>query len=240
MNNPDYEEKVRNRWLDLNHKVSEITDRTVTIIGVTKTHPVSLLEICVRLGIRHIGENRVQELRDKLSERTPLRSQLDIHFIGPVQDNKVKYLPPLIDSLDSLSRPETVENFAKRWDNPKPLNVLLQINSTGEEQKSGILHQDTAAITQIIQKCVESKKITVQGFMTMGPTPDNDNDLEDPGYQNLTKQAFLRLKELQDKIQNSTGLSLPRLSMGMTHDYELAIQCGATEIRVGSLLFGAR
>lgn len=234
------EHQVRERLDFLKKEIRQITDREITIIAVTKTHPESILDICANLEIRHIGENRIQELRSKIEKRLHLRNKFVIHCIGPVQSNKAKYLPGLADSLDSLDSFDLIEKINDRWDIPEKLNVLLQINCTSEEQKSGLSHDDKKSILNIANKCLQSGKISLQGFMTMGPTPLGDEDTNSLEYQEKTRKAFIRLKNIRDEVSHELGVSLPRLSMGMTHDYKIAIECGSTEIRVGSLLFGFR
>lgn len=234
------EEIVRENFDRLRGKIRQITDREVTIVAVTKMQPDSVFEICKNLGIVNIGENRIQELCQKNELHPEARSKFRIHLIGSLQTNKVKFLGKNVDSLDTLASQETLAKINERWDQNKPLSVLFQINCSGEIQKAGLHYDDPKSIYQLAKLCSESNKVRLEGLMTMGPTPSGSYDVGNQVYMQDTKAAFTRLAQLREEMQNKLGIHMPRLSMGMTHDYEMAIECGATEIRIGSLLFGER
>jgi len=237
------EESARKNLDALKYDIRQITDRDITIVAVTKTHPEEIFDLCVKLGVEHVGENRIQELLQKNRHRPDARKKLKIHLIGPLQTNKVKFLPENVDSFDALSSPETLEKIDQRWNLDTPLSLLLQVNCTNEEQKSGLSLNSPDGkeeIFQLVDLCARSQKVRLEGLMTMGPTPAGNYDVEDPDYIKDTRASFLRLAALRNEIQDRLKIHLPRLSMGMTHDYKIAIECGATEIRVGSLLFGDR
>jgi len=225
---------------NLKREIEKYSTKELTVIAVTKTHPVGIWQRCIDLGLYHIGENRVQELKQKSEEQPDLRKKLFAHLIGPVQRNKIKYLPGLIDSLDTIDSVVMVEQLDQRWDNPKKLPVLLQINSTDEMQKSGIHWNDRELLNKVIVQIKNSAHIQLEGLMTMGPTPREGETIENNEYRKNTGNAFQRAYKLKSDLEKEFSLTLPRLSMGMTHDFPVAIENGATEIRVGSLLFGNR
>ncbi|MDH4201217.1 MAG: YggS family pyridoxal phosphate-dependent enzyme [Spirochaetia bacterium] len=235
-----FEESIRKNLEQLRYDIHQITDRDLRIIAVTKTYPPEVFEICVRLGLNHIGENRIQELMDKNKLYPDAQKKLCIHFIGALQSNKVKYLSGNADTLDALSSVEVMEKINQRWDAPRPLQILLQINCTDESQKSGLNYNEKESIIALARSCIVSDKTKLEGLMTMGPTPAGNYNEQNPQYASDTRRAFQRLKNLGMELENDLSISLPRISMGMSHDYKMAIECGATEIRIGSLLFGDR
>ncbi len=219
--------------------VIEASGRKVQIIPVTKKFGPELYQILTGLNIRAIGENRVQELREKFDYISANKLNFQIHFIGPLQTNKVKYLVGQIASLDSLASLSLVKEINKRWQGD-PLPVLLQINSTAEDQKTGLKLEDFAAICDVVDAVQASDQMKLEGLMTMGPTP---TDGYGPGHQNYneaTRASFEKTRILRDRLQLEYDIVLPRLSMGMSHDYQIAIEEGATEVRLGSALFGPR
>lgn len=234
------EQVARNNLGRLHNEIRQITDRKITVVAVTKTHPEQIYDLCVKLGIEHIGENRLQELCQKNDLRPEARKKFKVHLIGSLQTNKVKSLPGNVDTLDTLSSVETLQKIDERWNLSTALSVLLQINCTGEKQKAGLSYDQKEEIFQLAKLCSQSGKVQLEGFMTMGPTPALNYDIDNPTYIEDTKTSFSRLTGLRDEMQERLKIELPRLSMGMTHDYKIAIECGATEIRVGSLLFGYR
>jgi len=234
------QQQIRENLENLRREIKQLTDREITLVAVTKTHPDEIYQVCVNLGINQIGENRIQELCTKNATHPDARKQLNIHLIGSLQANKVRFLEGNVDTMDTLSSHEILNKIEEKWNGDKKLSVLLQINTTGENQKSGLLHDDYPTIMHLAKSCVASKKVQLEGVMTMGPTPHDNFDISDPDYARLTLAAFNRLRLLRDRMQDDLQCKLPRLSMGMSHDYRLAIESGATEIRVGSLIFGSR
>jgi len=234
------EQIAKNNLENLKKEIKQITDREIKIIAVTKTHPDSIYEICLNIGIKHIGENRIQELCQKNQLHPAIREKLNIHLIGALQTNKVKSLTDNIDSFDALSSEETLLKINQRWSKATPLSVLLQVNCTGEEQKSGLTYKKKDELFRLAKVCTTNEKVKLEGLMTMGPTPAISYDIDNPAYIEDTQISFSRLANIRDEMQDYLKIELPRLSMGMSHDYKIAIKHGATEIRVGSLLFGYR
>ncbi len=232
--------EIEKRWKKLTAEVKETGYESATIIAVTKTFPPSIFQVCVDLGIVHVGENRIQELKTKTEENQNILERLKIHFIGPLQSNKAKELDGRAASFDALQSLEVARKIERRWSAPKPLSVLFQINSTGEEQKSGILPQDEQTLDALMEYCLKSGRLKPEGLMTMGPTPSGDYNSQSREYRDDTKRAFQTTKALLEKLEKNYSVTLPRLSMGMSHDYRIALENGSTEIRVGSLIFGSR
>ncbi|RME92766.1 MAG: YggS family pyridoxal phosphate-dependent enzyme [Candidatus Hydrogenedentota bacterium] len=213
--------------------------REITIVAVTKTWPAEIYELCREEELTHIGENRVQEIREKAD--IAKKWNLQVHLIGPLQENKIKYLPGKIQSFDALSSEKIATKLAKRFqEKDESLSVLIQINSTGEKNKSGILAEDEHVLYSLIESVLKQPSLQLEGFMTIGPTPSGNYNIKDKQYQRDTRFAFEKTRLLHEKIQSRYKIKLPRLSMGMSHDYLFAAEMGATEVRLGSILFGER
>ncbi len=206
----------------------------ITLIAVTKMHPSEAIAAIAELGVTHIGENKVQEFDSKQSEWSALRSayKLHAHLIGHLQSNKAARAATLfdaIDSVDSLRLAERLEAAAAA--NDRTLPVLIEIKLSDEESKNG-LAPDNAELEQLLERLPELTHLNVRGLMTVPPYL---RDAE------AVRPYFRRLRELRDEYaQRYPRLQLNGLSMGMTHDYAVAIEEGATEIRLGTALFGAR
>ena len=203
-------------------------DHSVEIIAVTKTHPFSAIQEVYNKGVVSIGENRVQEavLKFRSFEKMPKMTK---RFIGHLQTNKVKKCVELfdtIDSVDSLRLIKKISNQALKSNKTVP--VLLEINTSGEMQKHGFLTSETDEML----RCFDEESVRVDGLMTVGPmTTDKE----------MIRGAFKTLKELQADLNNRLGHSqLKELSMGMSGDYQIAVEEGSTMVRIGRALFGAR
>ena len=203
-------------------------DHTVEIVAVTKTHPFSAIQEVYNKGVVSIGENRVQEAAQKFRsfEKMPKMTK---RFIGHLQTNKVKKCIELfdtIDSVDSLRLIKKISNYALKSNKTVP--VLLEINTSGEMKKHGFL----TSKTDDMLRCFDEESVRVDGLMTVGPmTVDRDK----------IRGAFKKLKELQTNLNNRLGNNqLKELSMGMSGDYQIAVEEGSTMVRVGRALFGAR
>ena len=214
--------------------VQEACDRTgrsrdeVTLIAVSKTKPVSMIEELLPGGTRDFGENKVQELCEKYEV---LPRDIRWHLIGHLQRNKVKYIvdkPYLIHSVDSLRLAETISEEGVKKGVTVP--VLIEVNVAGEESKFGGTPEETEALVREIAKL---PAIRVRGLMTIAPYVENPED---------NRVHFSRLKQLSVDIgkKNIDNVSMNVLSMGMTGDYQVAIEEGATMIRVGTGIFGER
>ncbi len=200
----------------------------VTLIAVSKTKPVSMLEEVYREGIRCFGENKVQELTEKYEQ---LPRDIKWHMIGHLQRNKVKYIidkVELIHSVDSLRLAETIEQEAAKKD--VIANILLEVNVAEEESKFGLKVNE---VIPIVEKIAKFPHICVKGLMTIAPYVENPEE---------NRNVFARLQKLSVDIaeKNIDNISVEILSMGMTNDYEVAIEEGATMVRVGTGIFGER
>ncbi|MES0488974.1 MAG: YggS family pyridoxal phosphate-dependent enzyme [Leptospirales bacterium] len=234
-------DEILRQYEKLGDELKSISAEQVQIIAVTKAHEPEIFQICSELKIKHVGENRIQELKTKCEQFPAERENLYIHFIGNLQSNKAKYLPGRINSLDTLDSLDVVEKLTQRLD-PKsgPISALVQLNTSGEQSKSGLGAENYQPILEFASVVQKTEMINLEGVMTMGPTPSADFSMENPQYRKQTANAFQKASEVRKRLEEDLGCQLPRLSMGMSHDYEIAIENGATEIRVGSLLFGAR
>lgn len=202
--------------------------KEVTLIAVSKTKPVSMIEEAIAAGQQVFGENRPQELRDKFG---CLPAGLKWHMIGHLQKNKIKYVVGracLIHSIDSVELAQAVNEQAAKCDVIMP--VLVEVNAAGEESKFGVSPGETE---ELIRQIAPLPHIHVNGLMTIAP------NVEDP-EQN--RQYFRLLKQLCIDIagKNIDNVSMIELSMGMTGDYEVAVEEGATYVRVGTGIFGDR
>lgn len=194
----------------------------VKLIAVSKTVGIEMVRRAAALGIEDFGENRAQDAAEKVAAMPGLRW----HFIGHLQSNKVKEVLPayvLIHSLDRLSLAEALQDQAKKVG--CPAEVLIQVNVSGEQSKFGLA---PAELPAFLEKISVFDQVRVKGLMTMAPY------LEDPEE---TRSYFRQLRLLRDANQKE-GLALSELSMGMTNDFIVAVEEGATMVRIGSALFG--
>lgn len=202
-------------------------DQSVEIVGVTKTHPFSLIEASYKAGIRSIGENRIQEASTKFEsfERMP---ELKKRFIGHLQSNKAKKCVELFDSIDSVGSIKTLRKIANHARQlKKDISILIEVNTSKEPQKHGFLPTQKNEILE----CFFEESLTIDGLMTVGP-----NTLD----QDRLRRSFSELRETKEWIESERKIKLKHLSMGMSGDYEAAIEEGSTMVRIGSLLYGAR
>jgi PLP dependent protein len=194
----------------------------VKLIAVTKTVGIEMVRRAAALGIEDFGENRAQDAAEKVVAMPGLRW----HFIGHLQSNKVKEVLPfytLIHSLDRLSLAEALQDQAKKTG--RPAEVLIQVNVSGEQSKFGLAPDELPAF---LKKISVFDQIRAKGLMTMAPYLDEPEE---------TRSYFRQLRLLRDANQKE-GLALTELSMGMTNDFIVAIEEGATMVRIGSALFG--
>ncbi len=200
----------------------------VELVAATKTREISIIEECYHLGIKTIGENRIQEAEKKFSY-FPGFEKIKKRFIGHLQTNKVNKCLNLfdtIDSVDSFKLATKINNGSKKIN--KKTECLIEVNTSGESKKNGF----SPKITDELISCFRLKELNIVGLMTIGPNTNNENNL---------RSAFILLRELKHQINNELGsIVLTELSMGMTNDYEIAIQEGSTMVRVGTGLFGPR
>jgi PLP dependent protein len=204
----------------------------VTLVAVSKTKPVSDLMQAYEAGQRIFGENKVQEMTEKWEQ---MPKDIQWHMIGHVQSNKVKYMIPyvkLIHGVDSLKLLKEINRLAKKW--RKTVDCLLQIHIAEEETKFGLDEKELNDILKQVQNDKESfSNIRIVGLMGMATFTDNQEQI---------KREFQHLKSIFDTKSKlkTDNCQLTTLSMGMSGDYQLAIDCGSNMVRIGSSIFGER
>ena len=203
----------------------------VTLVAVSKTKPISDLMEAYNAGQRIFGENKIQEMTEKWEQ---MPKDIEWHMIGHVQTNKVKYMAPyvsLIHGIDSLKLLQEINKQAAK--NNRVIDCLLQVYIAEEETKFGLDEKELEEIFQFVQNDNSLNNIKIIGFMGMATFTDDLNQI---------KKEFLYLKSLFDKYKelNTANCQLNTLSMGMSGDYQLAIECGSTIVRIGSSIFGTR
>jgi hypothetical protein len=194
----------------------------VSLIAVTKFLSIAAAETAFRIGLHHLAENRPQELWKKQAAIP----QAAWHLIGHLQRNKIERTVPLcalIHSVDSPRLLEALDDFGRERNAPVP--ILLEVNCSREAAKGGFAPADLPALAEQLPML---SGVNVQGLMTMAAQHD------DPA---LARPAFVECRQLRDELRRRTGLALPQLSMGMSNDFEIAIEEGATMVRLGSVLF---
>lgn len=198
----------------------------VRILLATKTVSLDRIAMALENDMNIVGENKVQEFLSKYEGFISLPHPPEMHFIGHLQTNKVKDICNKIDLLHSLDRVSLLKELDKRLQ--KKLNVLVQVNTSNEASKYG-LHPDE--VLSFMKEALTYKSIEIKGFMTLAELA---NDKE------VSRRCFSKLRSIKEKAENSFGLKFPELSMGMSSDFEVAIEEGATMIRVGTSVFGQR
>ena len=217
------EQRIENACKRANRQRNE-----VTLIAVSKTKPISMLEEIYKEGIRCFGENKVQELVDKAGQ---LPEDIRWHMIGHLQRNKVKYIIDkvyLIHSVDSLRLAEEISKEAVK--HGVTANILIEVNVAGEESKFGVSPEDTPGLIEEISRL---PAIQVRGLMTIAPFVEKAED------SRIIFNALLKLY-VDISRKNIDNVHMDFLSMGMTGDYEVAVEEGATFVRVGTGIFGER
>lgn len=201
--------------------------KEVEIIAVTKTHGEEVVAEAWSAGLSIVGENKVQEAAWK---REKAITGPDWHLIGHLQSNKVRAALEIFDfihSVDSIKLLDRINLIADEAG--KSPHILLEVNVSGEKSKSGMKPEEVIpALEHILDNC---PRITVEGLMTMAPFSENPED---------ARPYFRKLRELRDECESKLEIGLPRLSMGMSGDYEVAVEEGATWVRLGTVLFGER
>ena len=214
--------EIRARLAAVRDRVDAVRapDQNVVVVGVTKTFPPELVSRAAAAGLQHIGENYAQELLAKANHLAGAEPDLAVdvkwHFIGGLQRNKIKMVGDAVYLWQTVDRPSLITELAKRCPGAR---IMIQVNTTDEPQKSGCEPGEAPAL---VEAGLE-RDLDVVGLMTIGPTGGQD-----------PRPAFDLLRGL------AADLGLPQLSMGMSGDYEVAVEHGSTMIRVGSALFGSR
>lgn len=200
----------------------------IILLAATKTVPVEVINHAIRSGIKVIGENRVQELKEKHPD---LDKTAEIHFIGHLQTNKVKDVVPLVSMIHSVSSLKLAKEISKQCERfNKPMDVLIEINIGNEESKSGFSAEEVEAE---IEKVAALPHLSVKGLMAIPPADaENSKNIE---FFNKMYQLFIDIE-----AKKRDNVSMEYLSMGMSQDYADAIRCGANIVRIGTTLFGNR
>ena len=201
-------------------KIENLELNRIKIIAVSKTFPINEILPLINHGQVHFGENKVQEAIEKWQEIKQDFKHLQLHMIGKLQSNKVKFVVPLFDYIHSLDSLKLAKKITEEQNKiKKRLKIFIQINIGNEEQKNGI---DEGDLEEFYKKCVNEFELDIVGLMCLPPKGDN------------TKEYFVKMKNLSQKI------NVKELSMGMSNDYLDAAKHGATYLRIGSKVFGNR
>jgi len=219
--------------MDIEQNFRNVTDRIalaceragrspdeVTLVAITKTHDAATVRAAFEVGLRHFGENRIQEAGSKLAELEDVKSQSTWHMVGHLQTNKVKTAVELFDIIQSVDSVKLADFLSRNTH--KPLPIFLEVNIGEEESKSGF---SVAEISQSVSEIGKMQNLEVRGLMTVAPWVSDPEEV---------RPVFRQLRDLRD------SLGLAELSMGMTDDFEVAIEEGATSVRVGRAIFGKR
>jgi pyridoxal phosphate enzyme (YggS family) len=204
-------------------------EEDITFIAVSKTHPAEAIRTAFALGVKHFGENRVQEWEGKRGAVEDLPGEW--HLIGHLQSNKAARAAKLfhsVDSVDDLALAQRLHRARSESGGTRKLRVLIEIRVAPEETKSGV---EIAELPMLAEEIVGLGNLDFQGLMCIPPFFDEPEK---------ARPYFVSLRELKERLEATLGRKLPVLSMGMSHDFEFAIEEGATEVRVGTALFGTR
>lgn len=213
-------ERIERKCREVNRDYNEIK-----LIAVSKTFGIEEIQKVYDEGLRDFGENKAQELAAKFE----LNNKISWHFIGHLQRNKVRFVVPAasyIHSVDSLQLAFDINKYAAKLN--KVQKILLQVKTSDEETKSGV--ENELELIDLANYCNDLANIELTGLMTIAPLTEDAN---------LIRQSFRQLRKLRDDLK-SNGLKADELSMGMTSDFEIAIEEGATMLRIGSAIFGER
>ncbi len=224
---------IKENWLDTKQRIDKANPdgKEITVIAVTKTHSRETIETALSLGLTEIGENKAQEFVDKYEMLESRKENIHWHMIGHLQRNKVKYVvgkTRLIHSLDSMRLAKEIEKRAAG--EGLSVDTLLQVNVVKEDSKYGIFLEDAVSFLKNMEKF---QHLRIRGLMTMAPY------YEDP---EKTRKCFRDLKNLFDQLKKEPfqNVQMEHLSMGMSNDYEIAIEEGSNMVRLGRTLFGER
>jgi len=200
--------------------------KDVELVAITKTHPVEKVREAIDAGQTLFGENRVQEARAKIAE---LPSNVRWHLVGHLQKNKIRHAMPLfemIHSADSLALAQDINRIAEE-EGLYP-RVLLEVNVAGEGSKFGFAAN---LLREQMEGLLALPRVSIEGLMCIPPLTNESEP---------SRKFFVQLRELRESLENEFDLQLPQLSMGMTNDYPIAVEEGATLVRVGTAIFGER
>jgi hypothetical protein len=204
-------------------------ERDISIMAATKTRNVREIQEAVDSGVEYIGENRIQEAMDKFHQ---LNRDVNKHFIGHLQLNKVKYAVRMFDCIQSVDRKELIDEIIKRLPGDKEyFDIFIEVNISGEKSKHGLSEDE---VEKLVKYILKKDKIVLKGLMTMFPYGADKNYLVKKAKE--MKNLFDNLKKYNEK----KNVNLKHLSMGMSNDYEIAIEEGSNMVRLGSAIFGER
>jgi len=222
------ENNLKNITQKITKKCNEIgrNPDEITLVAVSKLKPIEAIEEAFEVGIRDFGENRTPEFQQKAEA---LSKEINWHFIGHIQTKKTKDIVPYASLIHSVDTLKLAKEINKRSENiEKVQHVLIEMKTSDEESKLGIGSiEDTI---EILDFCKSEKNIIIDGLMTMAPFTNDES---------VIRKSFRKLKNIFD-VLNHQGYNLKHLSMGMTNDFEIAIEEGATILRVGTAIFGER
>jgi pyridoxal phosphate enzyme (YggS family) len=226
MDFPDLPDRLaRVRETVARHQAVAGWTHTVSIIGVTKGHGAEAVRAAQAAGLEHVGENRVQEALDK--QRQLEGGAVVWHLIGTLQRNKARHAVGHFALIHSVDREDLAVELNRRVPEGSRQRVLVQVNCSDEPQKGGV---EPGALPELLSVLRQLARLEVEGLMTMSALTDDSTE---------QRRAFRRLRELRDGAERE-GHRLPELSMGMSGDYPVAVEEGATMIRLGTILFGER
>lgn len=219
-------ETVRSRLAEACERAGRAAE-DVRLVAVSKRKPAAAIRAAHALGLRDFGENYAQELRDKAEELSDLEG-ISWHFIGPLQRNKAKFVLGRARWIHTVAKVSLIEALEQRINNaPFAPSLLLQLELAGETSKSGIVEAELPALLQR----ASASPLPCRGLMTMPPPADDPEEIA---------PYFERLRDILGQHRPTAGDSFDQLSMGMSHDLDVAIRAGATMVRVGSAIFGPR
>lgn len=230
-------EEIKANWHAVKEKANKAALQSgrnpadVTVIAVSKTHPKEMIINALKAGIKVFGENYAQELRDKHKDISEIEGIApEWHFIGHLQRNKVKYIAPFVEYIHTIDTSKLAQDISKYAEKSnRVIKCMLQVNTSGEVTKSGC---EPDELFQLIDDVLEIPNIKVEGLMTIGSFSENVK---------IVRGEFTLLRDLLEKVKEKyPEAGFKHLSMGMSHDYTLAIEEGATFVRVGTAIFGQR
>ena len=226
---------IRENLQQVLHKIETAARRAarkpeeIMLIGVSKTHPAEAIREAYDAGLRHFGENRVQEWEGKLGALADLPATW--HLIGHLQSNKAARAAKAfhsVDSVDDWSLAQRLDRAQSEKGTSQKLRVLIEVHMGGEESKSGVSEADLPQLAEQIQTLPH---LDFAGLMCIPPFRENPEEV---------RPYFATLRTLKEQLETRIGRALPVLSMGMSHDFEAAILEGSTEVRIGTAIFGSR
>lgn len=231
-------ETVQNRVDDVRERIAQACERAgrdtskITIVAVSKTFPMQAIVSGVAAGLHHFGENRARSLRDRAEDRPGQWEGGDVcwHMIGHLQTNKAKFIARHADRFEALDSPRLAEELNKRAaKNDRVLPCFVQVNISGADQKYGMAPED---VHDFLDACAEHEHLNIDGLMGMASFVDDSDTV---------RSEFAQLRTLADTYTSSAeNVDLKELSMGMSNDFEVAIEEGSTVVRIGSAIFGPR